>query len=82
VRGLILLGFVVLLVLAFWPLLRDFRWRWPARATARPDELVKDPACQRYIALSRAMRREIEGHVFYFCSKECAERFVGGERRA
>jgi YHS domain-containing protein len=82
VRGVILLGLVVLLVLAFWPLLRDLRWRWPARTTARADELVKDPACQRYIVLSRALRREIEGHVFYFCSKECAERFVGRERPA
>ena len=52
----------------------------PARRTQR-DELVKDPVCQTYVVLSRAVTAEMDGTVTHFCSRECAARFARGERR-
>ena len=52
----------------------------PARRTQR-DELVKDPVCQTYVVLSRAVTAEMDGTVTHFCSRECAARFAREERR-
>jgi YHS domain-containing protein len=80
-RGLVL---VVVLVLAAVVVSRMMNaWRAataPARRTQR-DELVKDPVCQTYVVLSRAVRAEVDGTVTHFCSRECAARFARGERR-
>lgn len=81
-RGLLLLAIVVLAVVVLWPALRGMRPRFPTEAPARRDELVKDPMCQTYVVLSRAVRREIGGTATYFCSPECAERYLRNERRA
>lgn len=39
------------------------------------DEMVKDPICQTYIPMRDSQRRVIEGKEYFFCSKECAEKF-------
>jgi len=39
------------------------------------DELVKDPVCNTYVALSSAEKRVIGGKEYAFCSKACADRF-------
>jgi YHS domain-containing protein len=39
------------------------------------DEMVQDPVCKTYIPLRDAQRRIIDGREYFFCSKECAERF-------
>jgi len=59
-------------------------WRQAPRATTpgRPrDELVKDPVCQTYVVLSRAVTARNGGDVAYVCSRECAARFAAGDRR-
>ncbi len=58
-----------------------WRARLP-RPTPRRDELVKDPVCQTYVLMSRAIRSEAGGVPTYFCSRECAARFQQGKRRA
>jgi len=40
------------------------------------DDMVKDPVCSTYIPKSLAHHREFEGHVYYFCSDECATKFL------
>ncbi len=86
-RGLFLLGWLLLAVFLLWPILRRILVR-PAHpsdgARRRPsvsDELVKDPVCQTYVLRSRAVTRETGGTTHYFCSRECAARFfpVRGE---
>jgi uncharacterized protein len=78
-RALFILGWIVLLVLLLWPLLR--RLRLPRAAAGRPrairDELVKDPVCGTYVVRSRAVTREVGGRTHHFCSRECAARFSG-----
>ena len=80
-RALVLLA---LLVLAVMVLSRLPAVRWPKRPTMPPrrDELVKDPVCQTYVLMSRAIRGEADGAPTYFCSRECAARFEHRERRA
>ena len=39
------------------------------------DELVKDPACNTYVALGSAEKRVIKGKQYAFCSKACADRY-------
>lgn len=72
---LVLLAVVVSRMLNTWRRTVEPRW-WKQR-----DELVKDPVCQTYVVLSRAVTAEVDGMVTHFCSRECAERFVRGQRR-
>ncbi len=80
-RGLLYAAALILLVIALAPVLRALRSRPVAGRPARHDELVKDPVCQTYIVLSRAVTDEVDGVVTHFCSRECAARFARGERR-
>lgn len=83
-RGLFFLGWVVLLAFLLWPVLRWMlrqRLAQGAGTRSRPralrDELIKDPVCQTYVVRSRAVTRRVGGDTYYFCSPECAARFVG-----
>jgi YHS domain-containing protein len=80
-RALLILGCLLLVVMALSRLPSALRVRRPS-APARRDELVKDPVCQTYVLMSRAIREEAGGAPAYFCSRECAARFHQGERRA
>ena len=39
------------------------------------DEMVQDPSCQTYIPLREAKRKVIGGREYYFCCKECCDKF-------
>ena len=74
-RGLFLLGSLLLLVFLLWPIVRRLLPPPAGRPRAIQDELVKDPVCQTYVLRSRAVSREAGGTTHYFCSRECAARF-------
>ncbi|RLB06121.1 MAG: hypothetical protein DRG50_06040 [Deltaproteobacteria bacterium] len=38
-------------------------------------ELVQDPQCHTYIPKEGALRAQINGEVYYFCSQKCLEEF-------
>lgn len=81
-RVLLLLAFLAVVLIALSRLPAAWRSRLPPSAPRR-DELVKDPVCQTYVVMSRAIRSEVGGGApAFFCSRECAERFQRGERRA
>jgi YHS domain-containing protein len=40
-------------------------------------ELKKDPVCGTYVSPATGVSRSVQGHVIYFCSKECRDKFVG-----
>jgi len=42
----------------------------------KPEELVQDPYCQTYIPIRSALRRRVGGRDYYFCKRECLERFL------
>ena len=79
-RALLLLAVLALVVIVLLRL--PTFWRSPLPPAApRRDELVKDPVCQTYVLMSRAIRSEAGGAPAFFCSRECAARFQRGERR-
>ena len=79
-RALLMLAVLVLVVSARTRGPSVWRSKLPS-APPRRDELVKDPVCQTYVLMSRAIRSEAGGHLTFFCSRECAERFQHGDRR-
>ncbi len=81
-RGLLLLAIAAFVVVVLRPLLRGWRRDLPAGGGGRRDELVKDPVCQTYVVMSRAVRREVNGAVTYFCSPACADLYAQREWRA
>ena len=74
--------YVAVLVLAVMVLSILRTWRRGAMSASRThhDELVKDPVCQTYILVSRAVTMEVGGVPTHFCSRECATRYARGER--
>jgi YHS domain-containing protein len=81
-RALLLLALIAVVVIVLRRLPAGWRPRLPSTGPRRRDELVKDPVCQTYIVMSRAIRSEAGGAPMFFCSRECAARFQRGERRA
>lgn len=81
-RALLLLALIAVVVLLVTRLPAAWRARLPSRDPRTRDELVKDPVCQTYVLMSRAVRSEADGVPLFFCSRECAARYQRGERRA
>ena len=71
-----LLLWALAIVLVLLPILRRLS-RPRRRVPAVHDELVKDPVCQTYVVRSRAVSRTAAGQPLYFCSAECARRYLG-----
>ena len=38
-------------------------------------ELKKDPVCGTYVSTTASITRTVNGEVFYFCSKECSDKY-------
>jgi len=43
---------------------------------ASGEDLIEDPVCLRHIPVSQAYIKEIAGKTYYFCGKECFEKFM------
>ena len=83
--------FIVLPVLLFWlvrailrSIIEGFRSTLgPRSAAQRPPtvrsggELKKDPVCGTYVSTTAGITRTVNGEVFYFCSRECSDRYRG-----
>jgi YHS domain-containing protein len=80
-RALVYLVVLLLAVIVVGRILAAWRRNPRPAARVQRDELVKDPVCQTYIVLSRAVTQEVGGTIAHFCSRECAARFARGERR-
>jgi|YNPNPStandDraft_1061719.scaffolds.fasta_scaffold83808_2 Uncharacterized conserved protein len=44
----------------------------------RITEMVKDEVCGVYLPKEEALKVEVEGKVYYFCSQECKDAFLKG----
>ncbi|HLK20819.1 MAG TPA: hypothetical protein VKT81_17830 [Bryobacteraceae bacterium] len=44
-------------------------------------ELKKDPACGTYISAATSIHENVGGETFYFCSKECRDKYVASLAR-
>ncbi len=84
-RGLFLLGLIMVLVVVIWPVVKGALERLGRTRLEEPgarDELVKDPVCGTYVVRSRAIRDESGGRSVYFCGPRCAAEFSERERKA
>ena len=75
-RAVAFLLWALVVVALVWSLLRRRRLPPPADGGPALDELVKDPVCQTYVVRSRALRRTDESGLHYFCSADCARRYL------
>ncbi len=68
-----------LLVVLSYMVRRAIReWKQPDDSTKllEKDTMVQDPICKVYVTAGSAITKTIEDHTHYFCSHECAERFL------
>jgi YHS domain-containing protein len=49
---------------------------WPIKG----EDLVQDPFCKTYIPKSQAYIHDIEGKETFFCSKDCCEKYLTGQK--
>ena len=68
-----LVGFVIYSLVA--GLLRSGKPRRPASRTRDGETMVEDPQCGTYLPLSDAIRANIDGHEYYFCSRKCLKEY-------
>ena len=80
-RALLYVAVLVLAVMMVPSLLRAWRGGAMSASRTQHDELVKDPVCQTYILVSRAVTTEVAGVATHFCSRECAARYAREDRR-
>ena len=40
------------------------------------DVLVEDPTCHKLVPREQAVKAEIDGKIYYFCSRECCDKFT------
>jgi len=75
---------LIILIILFYYLVKSFFS--PPKASQKKgygetvieDEMVKDPSCGVYIPKKEALEKKIKGQKYYFCSKECFEKFKQG----
>src|SRR6202051_3492184 len=53
----------------------------PGKQVPLTGELKKDPACGTYIAAATSIQEKVGGETFYFCSKQCREKYVASLAR-
>ena len=87
----LLIRFIVLPLLLFYltrailaSIMQGFRSTFAPQNTAKQPpavhsggELKKDPVCGTYVSTSASISRAVHGEVFYFCSRECSEKYRG-----
>jgi YHS domain-containing protein len=72
-----------LLLLAFFLMFFFYYRNYKKRKLNRKEkiritEMVKDEVCGVYLPKEEALKVEIEGKVYYFCSQECKDAFLKG----
>jgi YHS domain-containing protein len=74
-KFLVLLAFLLILFFYY----RNYKKRRLNRKEKiRITEMVKDEVCGVYLPKDEALKVEIEGKVYYFCSQECKDAFLKG----
>ena len=53
----------------------------PGRQVPLTGELKKDPACGTYISAATSLQEKVGGETFYFCSKQCRDKYVASLAR-
>jgi YHS domain-containing protein len=81
IRGLFRLFYYAVMAYVVYSVYRFFKNLGRPRQGAKPRAqlsgvMVKDEACQIYLPKDQALRETIGGREYFFCSKECREKFL------
>ncbi len=71
---IILLFFLVYYILKLF--LKDISSIKKKSNPNEPEELIKDPNCETYIPKSIALKKKIDGKIYYFCSEACLKNYL------
>jgi hypothetical protein len=82
VRTLIIVALVIIAVRLLRRLLAPKRRAFEDRATAsiEGEEMVRDPACGKYLQRRGALIERVHGESLHFCSEACREAYARGVR--
>ena len=47
-----------------------------ANRSVEPEELVQDPCCHTYIPKRSAIKKNVAGKEYYFCTQDCLRNYV------
>ena len=72
-KFLILIG---LLVLLYWYFARRKKKLAKNRKRELIEEMVFDENCKSYVRKKEAIKIELNGKTYYFCSKKCVKEFL------
>ncbi len=53
----------------------------PGKQVPLRGELKQDPSCGTYIAAATSIQERVGGQTFYFCSKQCRDKYVASVAR-
>lgn len=74
---------LVILIILIYILYRLIRsvYKGKGKITRTPDGeiidvMIQDPFCEKYIPRREAVRKIIQGKEYFFCSEECAEKYI------
>jgi YHS domain-containing protein len=79
----------IILIYFLYKIIKTVRQTKPAEnknyqfksSEAGREDLVEDPVCHTYVPLSQAVKKEISGNDYYFCSKQCSEKYELGKNK-
>jgi YHS domain-containing protein len=75
-RIIFILGLLVVLYFLLRLALREFKNQGePDLLPPGKNHMVQDPVCKVFVPRGTAIKEDIEGQTYYFCSQSCAHKF-------
>jgi uncharacterized protein len=71
---IVALGYLISILL--FPRRRIPRATGGRAPTPVTQEMVRDPVCQLYLPRAEAIRRQVRGQEYFFCSPGCLDKFL------
>ena len=56
--------------------IRDWTQTGETQGLLGKDVMIQDPVCKVYITAGSAITKKIEDQTYYFCSDDCANKFL------
>ncbi len=70
---------LVLLTIMFYMVrraIRDWKQQGESQGLLAKDAMIQDPVCKVYITADSAITKKIEEQTYYFCSHDCANKYL------
>jgi YHS domain-containing protein len=69
---------IIILTIVYWIIKKALfpKKKRPQNFAREGEELVQDPVCKCYVPKTQAYAIDFKGEKFFFCSKECHQKFL------